>query len=316
MKKISFISFHDVQEKLEHYCHDNMSNLGKAYMLIATVFSTLGFAFAKSSQSHNLNTVVFLRSLVNSQISYQIVHRTGLKTIGDIDFIKKIMVRAVIGTCITYLFQKGLMHVPLQECLTLVNTQPVFTFWLSLYFLGEKFRSDKLMCTIVTIIGVALIVNPNYLFLDFSNHAVKNEMFYLAVFLLLLSALLRAFVIIIVKTINKTSPFLNLLYLETSRLMIAGVGFVVVGDTFKLESLRQFMFLILYGISEYLYHVFTIMALRYTTASAAAILETMTVLLGFLLDIFIYKEPIYFGSVVGAALVVASSIYLTQIKDC
>jgi drug/metabolite transporter (DMT)-like permease len=304
-----------VQEKLECACHDNISNLGKFYMLIATVFSTLGFAFAKSSQSRSLNTVVFLRSLVNSQISYQIVHRSDLKTIGPVDFIKRIMLRAFIGTTITYLFQKGLMHVPLQECLTLVNTQPVFTFWLSLYFLNEQFRKDKFLCTVITITGVALIVNPNYIYLDFSNNGAKDSMFYLSVVLLLLSAFLKGLVIIIVKTINKTSPFLNLLYLETTRLIIAGIGFVVVGDVFKLDSLRQFMFLILYGLSEYLYHIFTILALRYTSASIAAIMETLTVLLGFLLDIFVYREPIYFGSVVGAVFVVASSIYLTQIKE-
>jgi len=302
-------------KKFEDFFEGNPSNLGKIYMFIATIFGTIGVFAAKASKCPSLNTILFFRAFITCQLSYRIVQATGVKTIGSVDFIKRIAIRSIIGTTITYLFQKGLMHLPMKEFTTLFNTQPIFTFWLSLYFLNETFHRDKLICTIITILGIALIVNPNYIYLDFSDGVEKDEMFYFSVILVLISAALKGVVIIIVKTINSASPFQNLLYFEAFRMTIGALGYVFYGDAFMPQSSRELLLLALSTLSEYTYHVFSILSLRYVTASLVAIMETLTVLFGFLIDLFYYDEPLYFGSLVGTIMVVGSSFYLTRIKD-
>jgi len=301
--------------KLEVFFESNPSNLGKIYMLLATMAGTAGMFAAKASRSPSLNTILFFRAFITCQLSYQIMKATEVKTIGTIDFIKRISLRSIIGTIITFLFQKALMHLPMKEFTTLFNTQPVFTFWLSLYFLNETFQRQKLACTIITILGVAMIVNPNYIYLDFSDGVVKDEMFYISVVLVLISAVLRGVVIILVKSINSASPFQNLLYFDGFRVVSGALGYVLVGDAFLPQSSRELTLLAISALSEYGYHVFTIMSLRYTTASLVAIMETLTVFFSFLVDLVYFDEPLYFGSIVGTVLVVGSSFYLTKIKD-
>ncbi len=301
--------------RIEAAFAENPSQLGMIYMAIGTVFSVISIFASKVSKCSSLNTIIFLRALVTSQLSYRIVRSSEIETIGSKTFIKKIILRSLIGTLITYAFQKGLMHLSLKEFNTLFNTHPIFTFWLSLYFLDETFRRDKLACTVVTILGVALIVNPDYIFLNFADDVAKDNMFYFAVTLVLLSALLKAVVLIIVKTISSSSPFLNLLYFESIRVIVSGLGYVMLGDFFKIDYPFQFFVLVLSGLSEYTYHVFTILASRYTSASMVSILETLTILHGFLIDSIYYGVPVHFGSLVGTLLIVGSSVYLTKLKE-
>ena len=284
-------------------------------MMIAIVFGFFGVVFSKLAKSTNVNTTIFLRALITVNISYRIVQSVGIPTIGKRDFIKRISLRSIIGTVITYLFQKGLTYLSLKEFLTLFNTQPIFTFWLSFYFLGERYRNDKLICTILTILGVALVINPNYLNLDFTNDAIRDNTFYIGVVMVLIAAVLKAMVFIIIRTINTTSPFLNLLYFDWYRLILSACGYVIMGQSFGVDSSKQFVYLAISAILEYLYHIYNILAMKYETATIVSILETLQVLYGFLFDILLTDEKIYFGSVMGMLLVVCSCVYLAKIKE-
>lgn len=299
---------------LEKLFQGNLSNLGKLLGFVGNFFGFLSLFFNKIANPTSVSSFLIIRSIVNAQISYFILRATkgGIKS--GTTFLKTIFLRTFFGLLAGFCIVLTVRFLDMNHFYSLFNTQPIFTFWLGFFVLNESYAHDRFVCTVLVVIGVILVVNPKYLFFDFSDKEEKYENFQIGVFLALLGAFLKGIVLIYVKKMSSESPYKIMLYFETLRVIIPSVILIMSNTEISFPSFESIVFTILSGLTEYFYQIMCILSMRYERASVIGIIETSSIFYGFFFDVFFFKKSIEIGSLCGTFLIVSSSIYLMSLK--
>lgn len=300
--------------KLENLFEKNLSNLGKFLSLVGCFFGFLAIALNKLSNPISISSFLLVRALINSQISYNILKATKVEFRTPKNYLVLILLRAFIGLVCSYVYVVGIGYLELNHFYSLVNTQPFFTFWLGYYFSGEVYRLDRLICSILAVLGVTLVVNPQYFYFDFAEKDERYENFKLGVFFALLGAFLKALILIVVKNISKLSPYKTMLFFESGRVIVPAFVMIFTFETIKFASWKSLYFALGSGLLEYAYQILNIMSMRYEKASVIGIIETTQIVYGFLFDILWFGKSLELGSLTGTIFIVGSSLYLTSLK--
>ena len=300
--------------KLEGFFKNNLSNFGKLLIFFGTMFGFFGVLFSKVSHPESVNSFILIRGLVNCQLSYQIMKTGKVPLKKDQPYLKLTLLRSFFGIACTYTFVMGVQMLDLNHFTSLFNTSPIFTFIFGYYLMGEIYSHSRLICTLVSVIGVILVVNPHFIYLDFSFKEEKYENFYTGCFLAILSAFLKAIIWVLIKKISAASPFNTMLIFESTRFFFPTLVLIFSQATMKFTSIQSFMFAILSGFSEFSYHIFGIAATRYEKASVISIFETLGITYSFFFDIFVYHKTLEIGSFIGSVFIICSTLYLTISK--
>ena len=299
---------------LENLFENNISNLGKFLSVVGCFLGFFSIALNKLSKPVSISSFMVIRALINSHISYQVLKATHVEFKSTKSYLLMTALRTFIGVLCTYVYVKGIAYLELNHFYSLVNTQPIFTFWLGYYFMGEVYRHDRLICSILAVLGVTLVVNPEYFYLDFSDKDERYENFKIGVSLALFGAFLKAVILIVVKNISKSSPYKTMLFFEGGRVFIPAFVMILAHDIFRFESWSSLLLAIGSGLMEYVYQILNIMSMRYERASVIGIIETTSIVYGFLFDITWYGKSVEMGSLTGTILIVGISMYLTSLK--
>ncbi len=94
---------------------------------------------------------------------------------------------------------------------------------------------------------------------------------------------------------------------------MGGVGMIATGKSVEIVYDSRLFFLFLASILGTFIQLSMIMSLRYEKASIISLIESMTVIYGFIADLVIFDEPISGASIVGGVLILGSFVYMTVI---
>ena len=94
---------------------------------------------------------------------------------------------------------------------------------------------------------------------------------------------------------------------------MGGAGMIITGRGVEIVMDSRLIFLILASVLGTFIQLSMIMSLRYEKASIISLIESLTVVYGFIADIVIFDEPISVASVIGGILIVGSFVYMTVI---
>lgn len=300
--------------RLEEAFADNLPNLGK---LIATVGSVMAFtslASNKLSQPIQFSSFMIVRSALNAQISAKVLFATGGKMVSAPSYLRTIVLRCFMGVACAYLYIQGISFLELNHFYSLVNTQPIFTFWLGYFLMGETYSHDRFVCTILAVLGVILVVNPDYFYFRFADSHERYENFYAGILTALGAAFLKAIILILIKQLSGESPYKTMLWFEGFRVVCPGLVLIFTRDFIRFATLESLFYALLSGVLEWVYQILCLLSMRYERASVVGIIETLSIVLGFLFDIFVMGSAVHLGSVVGTACIVGSALYLTSLK--
>lgn len=203
---------------------------------------------------------------------------------------------ALLGSSLFFI--TGLRFLPIAEASATGFVAPLFVTALSIVFLGEKVGMRRWFATALGLIGVLIILRPG------------TSAFHLAVFFPVVSAACWAGTLILTRMMSgREAVITTMAYSSLTGLAIltAMVPFVWVTPSWTAIALGIFI-----GVASTAGQWIVVLAYRYGDASVLAPFSYTQLLWVSILGFFIFGEVPDVWTVVGAAFIVASGLYIAH----
>ena len=195
-------------------------------------------------------------------------------------------------------FWAGLMFLPLAECTVIAFISPLLVTILSVIFLGEKFGSHRWGVVFAGLLGVLFVIRPG------------AGVVHWAIILPLLAALFYATLQITTRVLGQQDNVLTtLFYTSTCGLIFSGVLALIFWQT---PTPAQWLILAWLGFVGAMGHFFMIKAFERAPASLLASFDYITLVWAVLYGYFLFNDLPDAWTVLGAAIIVSSGIYLIR----
>jgi drug/metabolite transporter (DMT)-like permease len=136
---------------------------GLRYMAVGAFwFSVMSLLVKVAGQRIPSQQVVLVRGVVTLALSYAMVRRAGVSPWGH-DRIRLAM-RGFLGFVGLSCFYFSLAHLPIAEATVFQYMNPVFTALLAGWLLGEGMGRREVVCVALSLLGVAMVTQPSFLF--------------------------------------------------------------------------------------------------------------------------------------------------------
>ena len=206
--------------------------------------------------------------------------------------------RSALLMITTFLFNAGLIFVPLVTATTIMFLSPILITVLSIFFLGEHVGIRRWIGIVMGFVGAVIVVQPWH---------VGTSTFNVGALFFLAAALTNANYQIITRKVRGDDPMTSLLYTA------AGGAFLT---SFLLPLHWQWpdalgwTLLVASGLAGAVGHFCLIQALRYAPASVVAPFAYSSLLWATLLGFLVWREFPSINVWIGAALIVAAGLYI------
>ena len=203
---------------------------------------------------------------------------------------------ALVGSSLFFI--SGLRYLPIAEASATGFVAPLFVTALSIVFLGEKVGMRRWFATALGLIGVLIILRPG------------TGAFHLAAFFPVISAACWAGTLILTRMMSgREAVVTTMAYSSLTGLAIltAMVPFVWVTPSWTAIALGIFI-----GVASTAGQWIVVLAYRYGDASVLAPFSYSQLLWVSILGFFIFGEVPSIWTVVGAAFIVASGLYIAH----
>ena len=108
--------------------------------------------------------IVLVRAVITLALSYALVRRAKLDPWGNRRGM--LLLRGILGAAALTCFYFSIVHLPLAEATVIQYTNPVFAALLAAGLIGERLGVRDIIGVMASMIGVALIARPSFLFAD------------------------------------------------------------------------------------------------------------------------------------------------------
>jgi len=171
---------------------------GAAWMLLSTVFFTgIDASIKLAATDIHPFVIAFFRSVFGFMILFPFIAINGVSIVKTSN-IKLHVLRGILGASGTLCFFYGISITTLAQATALHFTTPVFGVILAILLLKERVTISKLFALLIGFLGILVIVRPETGFINLGN------------FLILCSAILQAFTVIVLKKLTKTDSAISI----------------------------------------------------------------------------------------------------------
>jgi drug/metabolite transporter (DMT)-like permease len=203
---------------------------------------------------------------------------------------------ALLGSSLFFI--TGLRYLPIAEASATGFVAPLFVTALSIMFLGERVGLRRWLASVVGLIGVVIILRPG------------TSAFHPAAFFPIVSAFAWASTLIMTRMMSGSEHALTTMTYSSiagTAILIALVPFVWVTP-----SSQDILFGLLIGVASTAGQWIVVLAFRYADASVLAPFSYTQLLWVSIFGFFIFGEVPDAWTIVGAAFIVASGLYIAH----
>lgn len=190
----------------------------------------------------------------------------------------------------------SLAELPLATAITMLFASPIFMVMLSVPMLGEKIRSHRWVAVIGGFLGVLIILRPG------------GESFHWTLLLPLLAAAVNALRDVMTRRMSRTESSISILFWSNIILMVGGFSTLPLG--WLPVDFHSALWIIAAGVFNGTAHFCMIEALRTGEASMLAPIRYTALLWAALFGFLLWGDVPDFWLWLGAAVIVASSLYM------
>lgn len=203
---------------------------------------------------------------------------------------------ALLGSSL--LFISGLRYLPIAEASATGFVSPLFVTALSIVLLSEKVGIRRWLATAVGLVGVLIILRPG------------TSAFHVAAFFPIFSALCWALTLIMTRMMSGREHAITIMTYSS----IAGVITItaLVPSVWITPSWHDILFGILIGVASTAGQWIIVLAFRYADASVLAPFSYTQLLVVSILGFLAFGEVPDTWTVVGAAIIVSSGLYIAH----
>jgi drug/metabolite transporter (DMT)-like permease len=278
------------------------------YMVITTACFVAGDTCIKLiGTSLPLGQVICLIGLVSSLFLLIVCGQQGILKNLPMIFTRTVLLRSLFDTMGSFMFVSALMHMPLANLSSVMQSVPLVVVAVGVIFLGEKAGLSRIAAVIAGFVGVLLIVKP-------SPQTITIYEFF-AVGAVIVVALRD----LVTKRIPAHVPLLVIALANAVFISVSGFG-VGLAQGFKTVETWQLALLLGAGLMVTISYFFIVATVRLGDLSATAPFRYSEVVFAIIAGILVFGEYPDAISYVGMALVIAAGLFAAhreamQIRD-
>lgn len=258
----------------------------------ATVFAK----FATTGTNIPALEVTFLRFFLGFFITWFGMHKMNMsyKPVN----INLVVWRAVLNTAAVILFFLSVKYTTITNSNMLNMTYPVYLLLFAPIFLKEKVKPLHYVFLVFTMIGIWLIVHP-----DFHNLNIGD-------FYGIASGIVGSLAIVSLRKAREfDSTYIILFYLMGIGTIINGLMMIPV---FVMPSYTQLIVMCASALMGYAGQAFITSGYKYVEAGKGSLVSSSRILFAFLFGVVIFSEPMTWPLLLGASLITISLIFIAK----
>jgi drug/metabolite transporter (DMT)-like permease len=279
--------------------------LGMRYMAAgALAFSVMSLLVKVAGQRLPSQEVVMVRAIVTLVLSAWGVHHARVAWWGSRDKRGLLILRGVVGFTALSCFYHSIVHLPLADATVIQYTNPVFAGLLAVPFLGERLRRREVASVLVSMAGVALVMRPSFLF---GEGAALDPV---TVGIGLVGAMCSATAYVTVRKLGATEHPTVIVFYFALISVIASVPTALPGAVWPTG--KEWLVMLGIGVSTQLGQMYITNGLRMERAGRATATGYLQIVFAALWGILFFAELPDWGTFLGAALIIASTLALAR----
>lgn len=276
---------------------------GMRYMAAgALAFSVMSLLVKVAGQRLPSQEVVMMRAVVTLLLSAWTVRRAGVSPWGRRRGL--LVFRGLVGFVALSAFYHSIVHLPLADATVIQYTNPVWAGVIAVPLLGERLRRREVLSVLVSMAGVALVMRPSFLF---GAGAALDPV---TVGIGLFGAMCSGMAYATVRKLSATEdPSVIVFYFA----LISVIASVPMALPYALwPTPREWLVLLGVGVFTQIGQVCITHGLRMERAGRAAATGYLQIVFAALWGILFFTEVPDWGTVAGAALIIASTLALAR----
>jgi len=270
------------------------------YMLLSALAFALMAACVKSVSDSGIPVleIVAARAIVSVLLSYLVVKRKKISIWGNNKpwLLARGAVGAVSLICVFY----AISTLPLAEATILQYLHPIFTALLALFFLREKIQRSTMLCIVLSLLGVAIMIQPNISL----ESAVSYSWF--SILVAILGAFGSAVAYIIVKKLTKTEDSSVIVFYFP--VIAFPIAMLLLGSDFVVPGLVVAVLLILIGVFTQVGQICLTTALHSADASKAMAYSYVQVVFSILIGWAYFSEVPVITTLIGGSFIIFGAL--------
>ena len=272
------------------------NQLGFLYMFLSVCAFSLMDIVVKWSDGYPLGQVLFFRGFVGALVYFLIIPKNRIKNFYVTKRAGLHFLRCFFGLIALLSIFTALRNLPLATVVSISFAAPIFTTIFSIFFLSEKVGLYRWIAIFIGFFGVIIIAEPG---LDDLN------IFYVYPIIFCLG---MAYVAITIRQLSKTEPvWLISLYFSIA---ITIASLTTIPNGWLLPSFRDLIALSFLGIFGGVANLWLSQSYKFSEVSLVTPLKYLTLVFAIIFGFFIWDEVPTFKTLIGAALVILSSIII------
>ena len=280
------------------------NQIGVLYGVASVACFAMMDASVKWLDQFPVGEVLFARFFFGLIPILMLVPKNEIKTFYKTTRPKLHAFRAVSGTLAIIALFIALREIPLADVVSLTFGGPIFVTLGSIFFLSEKVGIRRWSAVLIGFIGMLLIIKPAY------------EDLNIYYFFPIIFCIFFACVALSIRSLSSTEPNYRIALYFSLLSMLVGLFTLPFG--WKMPNLFELFLLIFTGIIGSYANILLTMSLRISEASLVTPTKYLNLVFAIFLGYFIWGEVPKILTLIGAGLIIISSIIIfireTQLK--
>ena len=228
-----------------------------------------------------------------------------------------VFIRVTLGTTALCLSFYSYQNIPVGDATAIFFTSPIFTGILAWLLLGEKFTIVDAIFAVIAVTGILLIAKPSFIFGNIFGHDSTGEgNTLLGIACAVIGAICASMVFVSVRKLGgmNVHPLLQIWFFGLFGMTLTAVLTTILG-MWKIPSCgRDRVILIIVSFTGAISQFFLTYAFKLEKATYVAVMKTNEVIIAFIFEYLFFNTIPFWLSILGAVLVVISSLGITLKK--
>tara|TARA_B000000609_G_scaffold153654_1_gene142367 strand:- start:265 stop:1146 length:882 start_codon:yes stop_codon:yes gene_type:complete len=272
------------------------NQLGFLYMLLSVCAFSVMDLIVKWSDNYPLGQVIFFRGFFGLVLYYFVIPKERLK---DFYVTKRPMLhfsRCFFGLMALLSIFTALRNLPLATVVSISFAAPIFTTIFSIFFLSEKVGYFRWLAVLVGFVGIIIISEPGLSSLNV--YYVFPVIFVLGM----------SYVAISIRQLSSTEPVWLISLYFSAAITLAGLFTIPYG--WLMPNLKDLILLSFIGIFGGVANLWLSQSYKFSEVSLVTPLKYLALVFAIIFGYLIWNEIPTIKTLVGATLVIVSSIII------
>ena len=272
------------------------NQLGFLYMFLSVCAFSVMDLIVKWSDNYPLGQVIFFRGFFGLVLYYFVIPKERLK---DFYFTKRPMLhlsRCFFGLMALLSIFTALRNLPLATVVSISFAAPIFTTIFSIFFLSEKVGYFRWLAVFVGFVGIIIISEPGLSSLN---------VYYIFPVIFVLG---MSYVAISIRQLSSTEPVWLISLYFSAAITLAGLFTIPYG--WLMPNFKDLILLSSIGIFGGVANLWLSQSYKFSEVSLVTPLKYLALVFAIIFGYFIWDEIPTIKTLVGATLVITSSVII------